>query len=166
MLRQQPVIPGPPRPGTTWHDFCTPFFVKKCYNFLKATNSLRGQMNHASHREGWLQPATKSVRSGVTPTAPVDSEDCWCSSKMCSMPYGGEHLSNNLSAVRDFINPFAAWSLDFRWWGSGMQGWLQRKAFRGSLVSNLNASSLCWPCVRPHHGSLNTTCNPYKHAGF
>lgn len=61
------------------------------------------------------------------PQFPLTSEDRWCSSEMCSMPYGGKHLSHYLSAVRDFVNPFTACSLDFRRWGSGMQGWLQQK---------------------------------------
>lgn len=165
MQRQQPVISGPPSPSTMWHDFCSSF-LSKCYNFLKVRNSSGGKMNHASHRDDWLQSGTRSVRSGVSSSAAVTSEECWCSSEMCSMPYGEEHLRDNLSVVRDFVNSFATWSPDFRQRGSGMQGWLQQKWLRGFLSFQPECLVHYWSCVRPHPSSFNTTCNPYGHAAF
>lgn len=165
MQRQQPVISGLASPSTMWHDFCSSFLSSATISWRAGT----------AQEARWTMPVTGMIDCSLglslwgaeyPPQILLTSEECWCSSEMCSMPYGEKHLRDNLSVVRDFVNSFATWSLDFRQRGSGMRGWLQQKWLRGFLSFQPECLVHYWSCVRPHPSSFNTTCNPYGHAGF
>lgn len=130
MIRQWPVISGSqrsPSPGTIWNDFSA-LFLSKCYNLLKPGTAREAR---------WIMPVAGPI-------------DCSLELGLQGVEYPPQSCSPHelVPLLRDMLHAFSgtaserqtvcnrrfcksghwlawSWSLNFRWWESGVPGWLQ-----------------------------------------